>query len=168
MVLQDRNFSAQYHNILPPNALGYRLKLLSQAIDRQFQAILDPFELTPLQWGVLCCLWQEDGLPTLQISRQLQQLSGNVAAALPLMEKQDYIERQRDGQDRRILRVWLTLKGKELKLILPQKAQELDMQLFALLSQEERASFSSKIDKLRHFLENNHRLEQALEKIDHI
>ncbi len=155
MTSQDEEFFLQYYNILPPNALGYRVKLLSQAIDRQFQAILDPFALTPLQWGVLCCLWQEDGLPTLQISRQLQQLSGNIAAALPIMEKQGYIQRQRDGQDRRILRVWLTAKGKELKLVLPQQAKELDRKLFETLSEEERSCFLGKVNKLRARLENN-------------
>lgn len=73
MAEQSNQFRIHYQAILPPNALGYRLKLLSQAIDRRFQGILDPFGLTPLQWGILCCLWQEDGLPTLQISKQLQQ-----------------------------------------------------------------------------------------------
>lgn len=100
MVQPDNEFHTQYQDILPPNALRYRLKLLSQAIDRRFQALLDPFGLTPLQWGILCCLWQEDGLPTLQISKQLQQLSGNVSFALPLMEKQGYIQRQADKRDR--------------------------------------------------------------------
>ncbi len=149
MVQQSNEFRLQYQDILPPNALGYRLKLLSQAIDRRFQALLDPFGLTPLQWGILCCLWQEDGLPILQISKQLQQLSGNVSFALPLMEKQGYIQRQADECDRRILRVWLTPEGRQLKTKLPQQVQEMDRQLFESLSQEERASFSQTIDRLR-------------------
>ncbi len=125
MIPQRNTFSTKYQNILPPNALGYRLKLLSQAIDRQFQKILDPFGLTPLHWGILCCLWQTDGLPTLQISKQLQQRSGNVAVALPLMEKQGYIRRQCDEHDRRVIRIWLTPEGLKLKDILPVQAQNL-------------------------------------------
>jgi DNA-binding MarR family transcriptional regulator len=151
----SNEFHDQYQDILPPNALGYRLKLLSQVIDRRFQAILDPFGLTPLQWGVLCCLWQEDGLPTLQISKQLLQLSGNVAAALPTMEKQAYIRRQRDSDDRRILRVWLTPKGKQLQQVLPQQAQKLDRQLFEALTLEERAQLTAMVDRLRCTLEND-------------
>ncbi len=143
----------QYQDILPPNALGYRLKLLSQLIDRKFQDLLDPFGLTPLQWGILCCLWQEDGLPTLQISRQLLQNSGNVSFALPLLEKQGYIQRWPDKSDRRILRVWLTPKGKELADVLPQQAQELDRKLFMSLSAHERRQISKLVDRLRQDLE---------------
>lgn len=61
-------------------------------------------------------------LANLQISKQLQQLSGNVSFALPLMEKQGYIQRQADECDRRILRVWLTPEGRQLKAKLPQQA----------------------------------------------
>ena len=144
----------QYQDILPPNALGYRLKLLSQLIDRKFQDLLDPFGLTPLQWGILCCLWQEDGLPTLQISRQLLQNSGNVSFALPLLEKQGYIQRWPDKSDRRILRVWLTPRGKELVDVLPQQAQELDQKLFRSLSAHERRQISTLVDRLRQDLES--------------
>lgn len=156
MIPQRNTFSTKYQNILPPNALGYRLKLLSQAIDRQFQEILDPFGLTPLHWGILCCLWQTDGLPTLQISKQLQQRSGNVAVALPLMEKQGYIRRQCDEHDRRVTRIWLTPEGLKLKDILPVQAQNLDKQLFESLSEDERTSFSEMVERLRCSLVDTH------------
>lgn len=159
MIPQRNTFSTKYQNILPPNALGYRLKLLSQAIDRQFQEILDPFGLTPLHWGILCCLWQTDGLPTLQISKQLQQRSGNVAVALPLMEKQGYIWRQCDEHDRRIIRIWLTPEGLKLKDILPVQAQNLDKQLFESLSEDERTSFSEMVERLRCSLADAHNSE---------
>jgi DNA-binding MarR family transcriptional regulator len=154
MPQRSNEFYKKYQDILPPNALGYRLKLLSQSIDRQFQDLLDPFGLTPLQWGILCCLWQEDGLPTLHLSKQLQQLSGNLAVALPLIEKQGYIRRVSDEKDKRILRVWLTPKGEQLKKILPSQAQELDRKLFESLSVDERATFSHIVDRLRCDFEN--------------
>lgn len=164
----EDEFLVQYRAILPPNALGYRLKLLSLVIERRFQDVLDNFGLTPLQWGILCCLWQTDGLPTLQISKQLQQLSGNVAVALPLMEKQGYIERQCDEKDRRIWRVWLTSKGKALKDRLPQQAQALDQQLFESLSPAEKASLSEMVDRLRHDLEGKLKFRTTPEKIDQV
>ncbi len=45
MVQPSDEFRTQYQNILPPNALGYRLKLLSQLIERKFQDLLAPFGL---------------------------------------------------------------------------------------------------------------------------
>jgi DNA-binding MarR family transcriptional regulator len=150
---QTDEFRIRYQDVLAPNALGYRLKLLSQTIERRFQEVLNPFGLTPLHWGILCCLWQEDGLPTLQIGKQLQQLNGTVAVALPLMEKQGYIQRRRDQNDRRILRIWLTPKGAELKATLPQLAQNLAKNIFSDLSQEELAHFSETVDRLHRSLE---------------
>ena len=41
MAQQSNEFRIQYRDILPPNALGYRLKLLSQAIERRFQDLLE-------------------------------------------------------------------------------------------------------------------------------
>ncbi|MBW4519419.1 MAG: MarR family transcriptional regulator [Scytolyngbya sp. HA4215-MV1] len=168
MVEPDDEFFVQYRDILPPNALGYRLKLLSLVIERRFQDILDKFGLTPLQWGILCCLWQTNGLPTLQISKQLQQRSGNVTVALPLMEKQGYIQRQCDEKDRRIWRVWLTSKGKALKDSLPQQAQDLDRQLFESLSAAEKASLSEMVDRLRQDLEENLKFTSHPVKIDQV
>jgi hypothetical protein len=64
---QDRvSFSEQYADVLAPNSLVYRMKLLSQLMERRFQQMLEPFQLTPLHWAVLCCLWQSDVCPLLR------------------------------------------------------------------------------------------------------
>jgi hypothetical protein len=52
------SFSERYADVLAPNSLVYRMKLLNQLMERRFQQMLEPFQLTPLHWAVLCCLWQ--------------------------------------------------------------------------------------------------------------
>lgn len=47
-------FLREYHDVLAPYNLAYRVKLLSQAFARKLQAVLEPYKLTPAHWGVLC------------------------------------------------------------------------------------------------------------------
>jgi MarR family transcriptional regulator, organic hydroperoxide resistance regulator len=81
--------------------LGYRIKLLSQSLNRRLQAVLTPFGLTPFQWEVLDCLWQKDGVPTSTLTKQLQQLGGTLTGVLDMMEKRGLIYRERDQNDHR-------------------------------------------------------------------
>ncbi len=129
-------------------ALPYRIKLLAQAMERHFQSLLDPYGLTPLQWGVLCRLWAEDGLPTLQIARQMEQLAGTIGVTLELLEKQAYVSRQRDDLDRRIVRVWLTPRGRELHQALHPHAMRQMEEMLGILPSHDLDHLSSIVEKL--------------------
>jgi DNA-binding MarR family transcriptional regulator len=126
--------------------MGYRIKLLSQLLSRRFQERLEPFGLTPFHWLVLCCLWQEDGLPTSSIGEQLQQVGGTLTGVLDRMEERGLVYRERDRRDRRIWRIWLTDAGKELQDILPPIALELREQALRGFSEDERERMSQLID----------------------
>lgn len=128
--------------------LGYRIKLLSQLLNRRLQALLEPFGLTAFQWEVLCCLWKENGVPTSTLSEQLQQLGGTLTGVLDVMEKRGLVRRERDSQDRRIWRVWLTDDGEQLKQVLPSLVNELKEETFACLSPKELQQLSNLIDKV--------------------
>lgn len=104
---------------LAPHGLGYQLKLVSQLTYREFQGRLDPFGITPFHYLVLCCLWENDGLATSSIADKLRQLGATLTGVLDRMEERELVYRQRDPQDRRIWRVWLTKEGQNLKEVLP-------------------------------------------------
>ncbi|MEN9202509.1 MAG: MarR family winged helix-turn-helix transcriptional regulator [Thermostichus sp. DG_1_6_bins_120] len=141
-------FLERWQEILAPHSLGYRIRLLSQLIRRQFQSCLEPFGLTPSHWVVLCCLWEEDGIPTSTICERLQQLGGTMTGVLDSMEKRDLIRRQRDPQDRRIWRVYLTPAGEKLKEVLPPLIWELRDYIYGCFTPEERDTLSQLVDRL--------------------
>jgi MarR family transcriptional regulator, organic hydroperoxide resistance regulator len=143
----QQKFSEDLQQVFAPYSLGYRLKLLSQLLARKFQEQLEPFGLTPFHWVVLCCLWQEDGLATSQIGDRLQQVGGTLTGAIDRMEERGLIARQRDPQDRRIVRVWLTETGQQLQSILPPLALDLREQLVTGMTEAERKQFSNFIDR---------------------
>ncbi len=131
-----------WQEILAPCSLGYRIKLLAQLVTRSFQEELEPIGLTPFHWVVLCCLWQEDGLATSNISDQLQQVGGTLTGVLDRMAERNLIRRERDPHDRRVWRIWLTPAGRELSEVLPPVAIKVVGETMQGISASEQAQFS--------------------------
>ena len=131
-----------WQEILAPYSLGYRIKLLAQLVTRNFQENLEPIGLTPFHWVVLCCLWQEDGLATSNISDQLQQVGGTLTGVLDRMAERNLIRRERDPRDRRVWRIWLTPAGRELSEVLPPVAIKVVGETMQGISASDQAQFS--------------------------
>lgn len=143
----DRKYLAQWHDILAPHSLGYRIKLLAQLGTRKLQERLEPFGLTPFHWLVLCCLWQEDGLATSSIGDKLQQVGGTLTGVIDRMEERDLVRRERDTRDRRIWRIWLTDAGRELQDVLPPLVADIREKSMTGISHADRERFSELIDR---------------------
>ncbi|WP_341527524.1 MarR family transcriptional regulator [Nostoc sp. UHCC 0302] len=149
MVAQLNNTPAleSWQQALAPYNLGYRIKLLSQLLSRKFTEKLEPLGLTPFHWLVLCCLWQEDGLPTSSIGDKLKQVGGTLTGVLDRMEERGLVRRERDSHDRRIWRIWLTDAGKELETVLPPIAVEVREEAMQGISYAEREIFSQILNR---------------------
>jgi DNA-binding MarR family transcriptional regulator len=133
--------------------MSYRMRLLTQLMARKFQDVLDPFGLTPLHWGVLSCLWQEDGLATLELASRLEQLPGTIIAGLGAMQKRGLVKRTADSSDRRISRIWLTRRGQSLRESLVPPVESLIGNMFIVLSEKECSQLSLAVDRLRVHIE---------------
>ncbi|HEY9876145.1 MAG TPA: MarR family transcriptional regulator [Candidatus Obscuribacterales bacterium] len=136
-----------WREVLAPHSLGYRIKLLSQLLSRKFQERLEPYGLTPFHWVVLCCLWEEDGLPTSSLGEKLQQVGGTLTGVLDRMEERGVIRRERDTRDRRIWRIWLTEAGRELQQELPPIALEIRDRAMQGIPPSEVKRFSELVDQ---------------------
>lgn len=137
----------QWREVLAPHGLGYRIKILSQLMGRRFQERLEPFGLTPFHWVVLCCLWEENGLPTSGIGDRLQQVGGTLTGVLDRMEERGLIRRERDHHDRRVWRIWLTSDGEQLRQVLPPIALQVQDQTLQGLSEHEQQLLSDCVDR---------------------
>ena len=145
--IKNRKQSTTWDEVLAPYSLGYRIKLLSQLTSRAFQEQLEPLGLTPFHWLVLCCLWEEDGLPTCTLGERLQQVGGTITGVLDRMEERGLIRRERDRNDRRVWRSWLTEAGQELKDVLPPIALAIHDRELAGISPHEREKLSQLVDR---------------------
>jgi MarR family transcriptional regulator, organic hydroperoxide resistance regulator len=146
--LSNQEFIDQWHEVLAPYGVGYRIKFLAQLASRRFQEKLEPFGLTPFHWVVLCCLWEEDGLPTSTICGKLQQVGGTLTGVLDRMEERNLIRRERDVRDRRIWRIWLTEEGNRLREVLPPLAKTLIDQAMDGIPETDRQHLSRMLDQI--------------------
>ncbi|MDJ0599991.1 MAG: MarR family transcriptional regulator [Crocosphaera sp.] len=136
----NADFIQKWQYTLAPYNLGYKVKLLSQLMYRDFLERLEPYGLTPFHYLVLCCLWEEDGLSTSGIAEKLKQLGATLTGVVDRMEERHLVYRERDSQDRRIVRIWLSEEGKQLMHILPSiGAETIDKATQGIPSHEQEA-----------------------------
>ena len=93
--------------------------LLTTAQHTVFQYLsqrLAPYNITPSQYGILNCLWINDGtcLPR-QIAELLCLETSTVSGILDRMQKKDLIDRVINPENRREILVMITPKGEALK-----------------------------------------------------
>ncbi len=138
---------ATWDSVRAPKSLAYRIKLLAQLATRRLTERLDAFGLTPFHWLVLCCLWEEDGLPTSSIGERLQQVGGTLTGVIDRMEERGLVQRERDTRDRRVWRIWLTDAGKDLESVLPPVAAQVRDDMMQGIPPEQRELFSQILDQ---------------------
>lgn len=93
----------------------FSLYSASRATTRAYTELLAPWKLTYTQYLVLVILWTEGKKPVREIGEMLQLDSGTLSPLLRRMEDKEFIDRQRDEQDNRVINVSLTTSGAALR-----------------------------------------------------
>jgi len=105
-------------NVFPlDNSQGYIIHRLDMqmALGLQHAFKAKGFNVTPEQWGVLNRLWENEGIHQSALAQKTAKDRHNITRILNLLEKNGFIRRIPDGEDRRRLNVYLTEEGKALK-----------------------------------------------------
>lgn len=90
------------------------------------------------QQFVLEELWREDGLAPGELARRIGIETPTVVRGVGRMEAAGLLERRDDPTDGRLVRVWLTARGRELAQTLPQVESKVIDNALSGLSKEER------------------------------
>ena len=96
-------------------SLGYLLTRAARTMKRTLDAKLAKWNLTATQFTVLSRLWEEDGISFTELGERLDFDNPTLTGIIDRMERDGLVERQRDGQDRRVIRVHVTAKGISLR-----------------------------------------------------
>lgn len=97
------------------NQFCFALYSTSLALTKSYKPLLDKIGLTYPQYLVMLTLWQQDHLLVKEIGELLFLDSGTLTPLLKRMELAELIQRQRDSEDERQVRVSLTRQGKLLR-----------------------------------------------------
>jgi len=95
--------------------LNFVLTKAQRNVHQLFKAELSPLGVTPGQYGVLRCLWDENAQTAKRLADRLVLDGSTITGILDRMEQKGLIEKQTDPKDRRAMQVMLTPKGKKLQ-----------------------------------------------------
>ena len=87
----------------------------AHAFTRVYRQLFDPLGLTYPQYLVLLVLWEQDGLTVKEVGQKLFLDSGTLTPLLKRLQAAGIVERTRDPDDERQVRITLTIKGRALK-----------------------------------------------------
>ena len=99
------------------DSYGYLINLAAQRLKYELHQTFQAkgYDVTPEQWAVLNRLWEEDGLSQVELAERTFKDKPGTTRILSLLEKKGIVVRRQDENDRRVLRVYLTKIGKDLK-----------------------------------------------------
>jgi DNA-binding MarR family transcriptional regulator len=113
---------------IPPleQSFGFTINVLGRLMKRALYLRLAKVGVTPTQWTALMCLWEQDGLSFTELGNRLHFDHPTVTGVIDRMEREKLVKRRRDHIDRRVVKVFLTSKGKDLKSVIAGAGEDVD------------------------------------------
>ena len=114
--------------------------LLTTSQHRVFQEVskrLENYDVTPVQYGVLHCLWKGDKTTPKEIASELKLENSTISGILDRMEKKNLLKRQVSTEDRRYIEVVLTEKGASLEKPVLDTIDQANLDILASIPEEE-------------------------------
>jgi MarR family 2-MHQ and catechol resistance regulon transcriptional repressor len=128
--------------------LWVRLAMTFNVIHHEIKHEISKEHFTVPQLEILSCLDRTKGLPLSVIAERLLVTGGNVTGIIDRLERDGYVYRVRDKNDRRIVKALLTEKGFELyKSFLP-RYKEIMNRINSGLTFQERKQLQRLLKKL--------------------
>ena len=124
--------------------------LLTTAQHNIFQGLsnrLSLFDLTPVQYGVLNCIWKENATSPKQIAELLMLENSTVSGVLERMEKKMLIVRNISKEDRRYIQVELTELGKRLEDDVIKEVEAFNREVLSTISKQEEDTLKDLLKK---------------------
>lgn len=94
--------------------LGFLIHDVSRLRRSAFDRCLKPLNVTRSQWWLLAYLSREDGMTQSQLAVELDMGKVAIGGLVDRLEKAGLLRREPDGSDRRVNRVFLEPKSKQL------------------------------------------------------
>ncbi|HLZ59298.1 MAG TPA: MarR family transcriptional regulator, partial [Ktedonosporobacter sp.] len=97
------------------DCLSFYLGKAYQRVTQSAKQRLAPFGVTPVQYAVLKVLWEQDDQSGAELGERLVLDSATMTGLLDRLEQAGLIERRSHATDRRVNKVVLTARGRDLQ-----------------------------------------------------
>jgi len=134
--------------------LPFRLTVLSNRLTRRVARFYGHrFKLSAPEWRTIAVLGQHGAMTANVVIRQTTMDKVRVSRAVAKLLKSGYITRDADPQDRRRAILDLTTKGTELYRQIVPFVQDVEAEILATLSAEDRAGLDSALTHIEAYLD---------------
>ena len=123
--------------------INYLLTTAQHSVFLKMTEKLLVFDITPVQYAVLYCLWEDNGKSPKEIAERLKLENSTISGILERMEKKELIKRSISKEDRRFIQVVLTEKGASLKEDVLATVELVNNEVLSVFSDEEREALKS-------------------------
>jgi DNA-binding MarR family transcriptional regulator len=113
---------------------------------------LESYNLKGPMFAFLLTLSQKDGCSQESLARYLKLSKATATRSITALEKEGYVYRERDEDDRRIYRVFISDKGREIIPLINKTLYEWNQILLSEFTEEEETIFRKLLDKGRNTL----------------
>ncbi|MGC9359548.1 MAG: MarR family winged helix-turn-helix transcriptional regulator [Anaerolineae bacterium] len=132
-----------------PESPGTLFAQIGRMVHQRAHETLDSLGLHRGQPFILAILWREEGLTQSQLAERVMISPPSMSHALQRLEDAGYVERRHDPRDDRVQRVYLTDAGRAVREPLDKGWCELESQIQAGLSEEERETLQRLLMRVR-------------------
>jgi DNA-binding MarR family transcriptional regulator len=129
--------------------LGFLIHDVSRLRRSAFDRCLKPLNVTRSQWWVLAYLSREDGMTQSQLAEELDLGKVAVGGLIDRLEKAGLLRREADATDRRVNRVFLEPKSKQLIARMRKVSHRLNQQILGSLADKELETAASTLDAMK-------------------
>ena len=119
---------------------GFLIAKIHQITNRIFKQMLKEYgikELNPGQGRILFALWQKDGISIRELSKKTQLTKSTLTTMLDRLASAGFLKRGDDVDDRRIIRVSLSEKSKNLQKKYVDVSKKMTEVFYGTLTEEE-------------------------------
>ena len=103
-------------NFDPDQSIGYLVRLINQAATPRLDAAIAAHGISYTQWQVLVSIFFNRGLTCAALARDLAHDKGAMTRLIDNLEERELVRRERNADDRRVVDLALTDKGRAVAL----------------------------------------------------
>lgn len=126
---------------------GFLINQLAHMMQVELEHRLTQYGVTSSQWAVLALLWKKEGLSQVDIQHKLRLEKATVTGLIQRMTRSGLVFKNTDPYDKRIHRIFLTDKGKQLEAFLIPEAMNVNERVLTGFSTEQKEIFLQLIKK---------------------
>ncbi|MEL6864404.1 MAG: MarR family transcriptional regulator [Bacteroidota bacterium] len=123
----------------PKDSMGYLTNMTGKMMSSRLKSKLEAIGIDlPIEhWIILTTLWFDDGLNQQEVADKIHKNKGTITRAINHLEQINLVVRIPDQKDKRLKRIYLTHKGKELQATLLPLAYETNLEAVEGISEAE-------------------------------